>query len=168
MHLHFVVISFLLGGDFDEKYVLSSRVRTGRSIKQHALPPHCTRAERKSVENILANALNSLEGKIYFNFFCLLWLGLLISFIYLLDVHIYIFLSYSGDLSGTYYPLNGMTEEEQNQLIDDHFLFDKPVSPLLTCAGMARDWPEARGTFVYLFYLLNFISLIYYYYYLQH
>ncbi len=27
----------------------------------------------------------------------------------------------------------------------DHFLFDKPVSPLLTCAGMARDWPDARG-----------------------
>ena len=38
-----------------------------------------------------------------------------------------------------------MTEAEQNKLIDDHFLFDKPVSPLLTSAGMARDWPEARG-----------------------
>ena len=38
-----------------------------------------------------------------------------------------------------------MTPEEQQQLIDDHFLFDKPVSPLLTCAGMARDWPDARG-----------------------
>eukprot|EP00794_Sanderia_malayensis_P017751 gene17751-biopygen15204 len=38
-----------------------------------------------------------------------------------------------------------MTEEEQEQLISDHFLFDKPVSPLLTCAGMARDWPDARG-----------------------
>ena len=38
-----------------------------------------------------------------------------------------------------------MTEKEQDQLIEDHFLFDKPVSPLLTCAGMARDWPDARG-----------------------
>lgn len=27
----------------------------------------------------------------------------------------------------------------------EHFLFDKPVSPLLTSAGMARDWPDARG-----------------------
>ena len=44
-----------------------------------------------------------------------------------------------------YYPLNKMTEKEQEQLIEDHFLFDKPVSPLLTCAGMARDWPDARG-----------------------
>ncbi|KAF6129383.1 creatine kinase B [Phyllostomus discolor] len=31
------------------------------------------------------------------------------------------------------------------QLIDDHFLFDKPVSPLLLASGMARDWPDARG-----------------------
>ncbi|KXJ25076.1 Creatine kinase, testis isozyme [Exaiptasia diaphana] len=46
---------------------------------------------------------------------------------------------------GKYYPLNKMTEKEQDQLIEDHFLFDKPVSPLLTCAGMARDWPDARG-----------------------
>ena len=44
-----------------------------------------------------------------------------------------------------YYPLNKMTEAEQEQLIEDHFLFDKPVSPLLTSAGMARDWPDARG-----------------------
>lgn len=50
-----------------------------------------------------------------------------------------------GDLSGKYYPLGKMTEQEQDQLIKDHFLFDKPVSPLLTCAGMARDWPDARG-----------------------
>ena len=54
---------------------------------------------------------------------------------------------FSGNLIGQYYPLNGMTAAEQQQLIDDHFLFDKPVSPLLTCAGMARDWPDARGIF---------------------
>jgi len=46
---------------------------------------------------------------------------------------------------GKYYPLSTMTDAEQDQLINDHFLFDKPVSPLLTCAGMARDWPDARG-----------------------
>ena len=38
-----------------------------------------------------------------------------------------------------------MTDKEQDQLIDDHFLFDKPVSPLLLSSGMARDWPDARG-----------------------
>ena len=46
---------------------------------------------------------------------------------------------------GKYFPLYEMTEAAQDQLIADHFLFDKPVSPLLTCAGMARDWPDARG-----------------------
>ena len=46
---------------------------------------------------------------------------------------------------GKYFPLYEMTEAAQDQLIADHFLFDKPVSPLLTCAGMARDWPDGRG-----------------------
>lgn len=48
-------------------------------------------------------------------------------------------------LKGTYYPLAKMTEQEQDQLIADHFLFDKPVSPLLLASRMARDWPDARG-----------------------
>ncbi|NXC43194.1 KCRB kinase, partial [Penelope pileata] len=50
-----------------------------------------------------------------------------------------------GDLKGKYYALRNMTDAEQQQLIDDHFLFDKPVSPLLLASGMARDWPDARG-----------------------
>ena len=50
-----------------------------------------------------------------------------------------------GELKGKYYALKNMTEEEQQQLIDDHFLFDKPVSPLLLASGMARDWPDGRG-----------------------
>ena len=50
-----------------------------------------------------------------------------------------------GEYKGKYYPLATMTDKEQEQLIEDHFLFDKPVSPLLLCAGMARDWPDARG-----------------------
>jgi len=103
--------SHLVGGDFDPKYVLSSRVRTGRSIRGICLPPHCTRAERRKVESLCVEALGGL----------------------------------TGEFSGKYYPLNGMTDEQQDTLIADHFLFDKPVSPLLTCAGMARDWPDARG-----------------------
>ncbi|XP_005534654.2 PREDICTED: creatine kinase M-type-like, partial [Pseudopodoces humilis] len=53
--------------------------------------------------------------------------------------------SLDGEFKGRYYPLKAMTEQEQQQLIDDHFLFDKPVSPLLLASGMARDWPDARG-----------------------
>ncbi|EHB03868.1 Creatine kinase U-type, mitochondrial [Heterocephalus glaber] len=46
-----------------------------------------------------------------------------------------------GDLAGRYYRVSEMTEAEQQHLTDDHFLFDKPVSPLLTAAG---DWPDAH------------------------
>ena len=101
----------LKGGSLDPNYVLSSRVRTGRSIRGLGLPPACCRAERREVERIVVDALSDL----------------------------------SGPLKGKYYPLAKMTESEQNQLIEDHFLFDKPVSPLLLSAGMARDWPDARG-----------------------
>jgi arginine kinase len=31
--------------------------------------------------------------------------------------------SFTGELEGTYYALNSMTEDQKNQLINDHFLF---------------------------------------------
>uniref|UniRef100_A0A8C0EMA1 Creatine kinase U-type, mitochondrial n=1 Tax=Bubo bubo TaxID=30461 RepID=A0A8C0EMA1_BUBBB len=49
-------------GHFDERYVLSSRVRTGRSIRGLSLPPACTRAERREVEKVAVEALNGLTG----------------------------------------------------------------------------------------------------------
>ena len=55
--------SKIRGGKFDERYVLSSRVRTGRSIRGFSLPPHCTRAERREVENIVCEALDGLKGE---------------------------------------------------------------------------------------------------------
>ena len=53
----------LKGGKLDEKYVLSSRVRTGRSIRGFCLPPHCSRAERRGVEKAVVDALNKLDGE---------------------------------------------------------------------------------------------------------
>ncbi|EPY78427.1 creatine kinase B-type-like isoform 1 [Camelus ferus] len=102
----------LQGGDnLDSNYVLSSRVRTGRSIRGFCLPQHCSRGERRAIEKLAVEAVSSLDG----------------------------------DLAGRYYALKSMTEAEQQQLIDYHFLFDKPVSPQLLASGMARDWPDARG-----------------------
>ena len=102
----------LIGGDdLDPKYVLSSRVRTGRSICGLCLPPFCSKDERREVEKIVTSALGS----------------------------------FGGDFAGKYYALSDMAEEVQQQLIDDHFLFDKPVSPLLLASRMDRDWPDARG-----------------------
>lgn len=51
-----------------------------------------------------------------------------------------------GKLSGTYYPLKGMSEADSTQLIADHFLF-KAGDRFLEAAGLNRDWPEGRGIY---------------------
>jgi len=104
----------LQNGKFDEAFVRSSRIRTGRSIRGIGLPTHCTRAERREVERILSTACAKL----------------------------------TGDLKGTYEALKDMTDERQEELINEHLLYDKPVSPLLISALMARDWPDGRGVFL--------------------
>merc|ERR1719336_805611 len=52
----------------------------------------------------------------------------------------------AGDLSGTYFPLQGMEEEVRQKLVDDHFLFVSGDKNLIA-AGMERDWPEGRGIY---------------------
>jgi protein-arginine kinase len=52
----------------------------------------------------------------------------------------------TGDLAGTYYPLQGMDEAVRQKLVDDHFLF-MSGDRNLQVAGMERDWPEGRGIF---------------------
>lgn len=46
----------------DEKYVISTRVRTGRSIKGFALPPSISDKQRRELERILTRALTNLKG----------------------------------------------------------------------------------------------------------
>lgn len=104
----------LTNSNFDERYVLSSRVRTGRSIKGLAFPPYCTRAERREVQNIIVDAAKKLDG----------------------------------ELKGYYQSLPNMTEAEHEKLIEEHLMYDKPVSPLLISGGMARDWPDGRGVYL--------------------
>ncbi|TMW63192.1 hypothetical protein Poli38472_002133 [Pythium oligandrum] len=104
----------LKNGKIPDRYVISTRIRSGRSVRGLALPPGTTRGERREVERVLAKALSNL----------------------------------TGDLKGKYYPLAKMTKQEEQQLIDDHFLFQKPGGgTLLTNAGAARDWPDGRGIF---------------------
>lgn len=50
------------------------------------------------------------------------------------------------ELGGTYYPLEGMTKEVQNQLIKDHFLF-KEGDRFLQAANACRYWPSGRGIY---------------------
>ncbi|RLA69013.1 MAG: arginine kinase [Epsilonproteobacteria bacterium] len=51
-----------------------------------------------------------------------------------------------GNLAGTYYPLQGMSEADSTKLIADHFLF-KAGDRFLEAAGLNRDWPEGRGIY---------------------
>lgn len=69
----FILLSYhqIRGGQFDEKYVLSSRVRTGRSIRGLSLPPACTRAERREVERVVIDALAGLKGDLAGKYFSL-------------------------------------------------------------------------------------------------
>lgn len=53
-----------------------------------------------------------------------------------------------GELSGTYYELGGMTDEQRDFLLSKGFLFQIPSARnLLTGAGAARSWPKNRGIF---------------------
>lgn len=66
----FIPVLQLTNGIFDDNYVLSSRVRTGRSIRGLSLPPACTRAERREVERVVVTALAGLKGDLaghYYN-----------------------------------------------------------------------------------------------------
>lgn len=50
------------------------------------------------------------------------------------------------ELKGKYYPLDGMSKEDQNQLIADHFLF-KEGDRFLQAANACRYWPAGRGIY---------------------
>lgn len=58
------------------------------------------------------------------------------------------FAGLSGELTGTYYELGKLTDEQTAFLLDRGFLFQIPTSKnLLTGAGAARSWPNNRGIF---------------------
>jgi len=53
-----------------------------------------------------------------------------------------------GELAGKYYDLAAMSPEDEAQLINDHFLFQKPdPNAMIYGCGGCRDWPDARGIF---------------------
>jgi arginine kinase len=54
--------------------------------------------------------------------------------------------TFTGELAGSYYALNKLSEAERKQLIDDHFLFKEGDRFLESC-GLNRDWPSGRGIF---------------------
>jgi arginine kinase len=54
--------------------------------------------------------------------------------------------NFDADLKGSFYSLEGMSKEDQEKLVDDHFLFKQGDRFLESC-GLNRDWPSGRGIF---------------------
>jgi creatine kinase len=109
--------------DPEGKYVLTTRVRTGRSVRGFRLPPTIGFEERRQLEALCVKALLNMEGDLKGDYFPL-----------------------HG--SHSYEPKpNGMTEEKEEELRKCGNLFQEPDSTLLLASGMARHWPDGRGVF---------------------
>jgi len=98
--------------DTSDKYILSTRIRVARNVKNIPLGPAISKEQRDTIENNVSQILCSFDG----------------------------------NLAGSYYPLNNMSEEDSKSLIEDHFLF-KAGDRFLEAAGLNRDWPHGRGIF---------------------
>jgi len=105
------------------KYVLTTRCRTGRSVRGTRLPPCCSFEERRELERVIVKALLNLEGDLKGDYFPL-----------------------HGSQSYAAKP-NGMTEEKEESLRKNGNLFQEPDSTLLLSSGCGRHWPDARGIF---------------------
>jgi len=109
--------------DPDGRFVLTSRVRTGRSIKGTRLPPACTFEERRELERLIVKGLLNLSGELKGDYFPL-----------------------HGSRSYAPKP-TGMSLEKEEELRGNGNLFQEPDSTLLLASGCGRHWPDARGIY---------------------
>merc|ERR1711998_585800 len=120
-------ISQLSDTDIDPegKYVLTTRVRTGRSVRGFMLPPTISFEERRRLEALSVKALLSMEGDLAGEYFPL-----------------------NGSKSNPNGDKpDGMSVEKENDLRTKGNLFQEPDSTLLLASGMGRHWPDGRGGF---------------------
>ena len=109
--------------DPHNKYILTSRVRTGRSIAGYRLPPQIGFAERRKLEAQAVKGLLSMKGELKGDYFPL-----------------------NG--SRSYAPMTeATTTEKEEELRTKGNLFQEPDSTLLLASGMGRHWPDGRGVF---------------------
>jgi creatine kinase len=104
-------------------FVLTSRARTGRSVRGIRLPPACSFEERRELERVVVSGLLKMTGELKGDYFPL-----------------------HGSRSYAPKP-TGMTEEKEEQLRNAGNLFQEPDSTLLLSSGCGRHWPDARGIF---------------------
>jgi len=105
------------------KYVLTSRVRTGRSVSGYKLPPVISFLDRRKLEGQCVKGLMSMTGDLKGDYYPL-----------------------NGSRSYAAKPA-GMTEEKEEELRKKGNLFQEPDSTLLLASGMGRNWPDGRGVF---------------------
>ncbi|KAI6193792.1 Arginine kinase [Aphelenchoides besseyi] len=99
--------------DPEGKYIVSTRIRCGRTLKGYPFNPMLSEGQYLEMEKKVKDALESVKEK---------------------------------DLKGKYYALDGMKKADQQQLINDHFLF-KEGDRFLQHANACRFWPKGRGIF---------------------
>eukprot|EP00755_Sulcionema_specki_P003666 Sspe_Gene.28193::Locus_12626_Transcript_1_1_Confidence_1.000_Length_1632::g.28193::m.28193/K00933/E2.7.3.2; creatine kinase len=105
------------------KYVLTARVRTGRSIRGFNLPPTISFKDRRKLEKAVVDGLKNLQDDMSGEYYPLY-----------------------GSQSWHEMP-NGMPHEKEEELRKMGNLFQEPDSTLLLASGMGRHWPDARGIF---------------------
>lgn len=106
--------------DPDGKYVLTTRCRTGRSVRGLPLPPACTFEERRETERVCVKGLNKLDGELKGKYY---------------------------PLNGSQSMEGAMDKEKEERLRAGGNLFQEPDSTLLLSSGCGRHWPDARGIF---------------------
>jgi len=105
-------------------YCLTTRCRTGRSVRGLPLPPACSFEQRRETERVIVLGLNKLEGELKGSYFPLNGSNSMLE-------------------SGT----PGMSHEKEESLRKNGNLFQEPDSTLLLSSGCGRHWPDARGIF---------------------
>lgn len=108
------------------KYVLTTRCRTGRSVRGYPLPPSINFEQRRALEKDIVEGLMKMDGELKGEYFGLY-----------------------GSLSE---PVEAgksaaMTKEKEEDLRKRGNLFQEPDSTLLLSSGCGRHWPDARGIF---------------------
>merc|ERR1712159_246158 len=105
------------------EYVLTTRVRAGRSIRGFKLPPTISFEDRRKLEALAVKGLLNMKGDLKGDYFPL-----------------------NGSHSYPPKP-NGMSVEEEEALRKMGNLFQEPDSTLLLASGMGRHWPDGRVVF---------------------
>jgi len=105
-------------------HVVSVSARVSRNLRGKRMPSAVTRDERREVERLLVQALESLTDDLGGEY-----------------------LPLRGSDS---YPARpgGMTRNEEDKLRAENSIFDEPDSEVLLSSGYGRQWPDARGVFV--------------------